>query len=126
VLARVLGDDARLARQRSHLVGLRVSQLAELRDIAVRETLDVDASASRRYYAGRLIAEIDGVDRQRTLVSRQIAFCRRALAEAEQKVQAFEKLKERRRASYRYEQERRSAHELEETWQAIHAVEAPR
>ncbi len=126
LLARVLADEQELIAQREQLVSHRIGQLEELRQISDMGRVDVDRSAARRYFAGRLVAEIDMVDRRRQLVVQQIGLCRQTLARADQDVKVLEKLKAKAKAAFDEREEKHLSRELEESWRAIHATEVSR
>ena len=118
VLAQVLADDRALVEQRQLLEQNRISQLQQLRQIVGDGEVNVDAAASRRYFAGRLVADIADTERNRDLVSQQIEVCRAVLTKADQDVKVLEKLREQRQAEFLYEEDRRSTRELEDNWMA--------
>ena len=116
LLAQLLADQSRLVTRRKSLERQRFDLLDELRGIGRHGAVDVDRSASRRYYAGQLVGEIRLAERNLELLGGQLQLCRGALTEADRDVKVLEKLQERRLAEYRYESERRSAREMEEAW----------
>ena len=120
MLARLLADDRTLVEQRRQLQSQRLEQLDELRRLGEAGGVDVDGSASRRYYSGQLLGQTAVVDHNRELLQQQLQLCRQALMKANQEVKALEKLAERRRAEFVYEDERRTARVLEDTWAAVH------
>lgn len=126
LLAQLLADDRSLVEQQRAIAQERRFQLDELRRLGNSGSLDVDRSINRRYYAARLVAEVNAVDRSRALLARQLVMCRQTLARAEQEVKVLTKLKEKRRAEFLYEEDRRAARELDEIWMAAHNEELSR
>ena len=98
-------------------------QIDELRSLGGSGGVNVDASVSRRSYAGQLSGNICHIEADRTTLRRQIELCRQALIRADQAVKSLEKLAEQQRTEFVYTQERVESRELEQTWQAIHAGE---
>ena len=94
-----------------------------MKELGLQSELDIDQSASRRFYAGQLSGDMRHIDRDRLVISQQLDLCRKALAQAEQDVKALENVKEKRYREYLYEQEKQEARELEEAWMAIQATE---
>ena len=125
-LAEVLANDRDLVSQRHSLVRNRNDQLNELREISREGDVNIDRSASRRYFAGQLTGEMQLVDRNRELISQQLKLCRQALSKADQDVEVLEKLEEKQREEFRYHEERREEHELEEAWMSGHLREYTR
>ncbi len=125
VLAEVLARDAELSAEKSRVIGLRNDQLRELRRLNACEELDIDASASRRFFAGQLHVMLSQIDRQRELVASQIKLCRQTLVQADRDVKVLENLSEKQEAEYLYAQERAVQRELEDSWSAGHQHEAP-
>jgi flagellar FliJ protein len=126
MLADVLRQDGELIALRQQVETERGQQIAELRELGSGGGMNVDASASRRYYAGQLSGDIGQIERRRELIARQIAACRQELIRADQAVKSLEKLAEKRLAEFAAAEERREAIEVEETWRALHAGETPR
>jgi len=122
-LAQVLAKDRKLIGQRHSLKRERLEQLHELREIGRAGNMDIDRSASRRYFAGQLTGEMHLVDRNRELVAQQLKLCQQALSKADQDVKVLEKLEEKQRAEFLYHRERRDGHELDEIWMAGHLRE---
>ena len=125
-LAEVLENDRTLISQRHSLERNRNDQLDELRDLSREGDVNIDRSASRRYFAGQLTGEMQLVDRNRSLIVQQLVLCRQALSKADQDVKVLEKLEEKQREEYRYDEERREAQELEEVWMSGHLREYTR
>ena len=125
-LAEVLANDRELVSQRRSLERNRSNQLDELRDLSRGGDVDIDRSASRRYFAGQLTGEMQLVDRNRSLIAQQLDLCRQALSKADQDVKVLEKLEEKQREEFQYNEERREAHELEEIWISGHIREFTR
>jgi flagellar export protein FliJ len=119
LLAQLLAEDSKLARQRELLEHTRVDQLNQLRNLGQPGKLDVDKSASRRYFAGRLVGDLQLLEQNRNLLAQQLQLCRQTLAKADQDVKTLEKLRENQLAAFRYQTERRAMHELDEAWQTI-------
>ena len=116
LLAQVLASDRELIAQREDLERARLGQLGELRELGREGEVDVDRTATRRYYAGQLAGRSHAVERNRELVTRQLLLCRQALAESDRDVKVLEKLEEREKAAFRYAEERHEARELEDAW----------
>jgi len=117
-LVEKLAEDQQLLDQRNRLEQAREQVLEELRQLQQARVVKVEQAAARRYYAGRLLAVILEVERQRQLLKQEIERRRRELAEAEKKVKVLEKLKEKQRAEHQYEALRAEALALEDTWAA--------
>jgi flagellar protein FliJ len=124
VLAEVLAHDDQLVARKTQYEQQRINQLGELRRLTSSGDLNVDASASRRYFAGQLTGWMLQVDQQRAIIAEQLELCRRALVQADQEVKALENLEEKQRAEYVYLQEQREQRELEDSWSATHREEA--
>jgi flagellar export protein FliJ len=125
-LAEALANDRDLVSQRRSLERNRNDQISELRDLNREGDVNIDRSASRRYFAGQLSGEMQRVDRNRSLIAQQLVLCRQALSKADQDVKVLEKLEEKQREEFRYDEERREAHELEEIWISGHLREYTR
>ena len=127
LLADVLRRDDELVSQRSETERDRRIQIDELRSLGVSGVgVNVDASVSRRSYAGHLSGHISSIEAERMALRRQIDLCRQALIRADQAVKSLEKLAEKQRFEFVYAQQSVEARELEQTWQAVHAGEQPR
>lgn len=124
VLAQILARDEQLVARKTQYEQQRLNQLAELRRLNSTEDFNVDASASRRYFASQLTGWMGQIDQQRIMVAEQLELCRRALVQADQEVKTLENLEEKQRAEYLYGQERRAQQELEDGWSATHREEA--
>ena len=111
-----MADDRELMAQRESLGRQRLNQLDELRLFSRQGVLDVDRSASRRYFASQLIETIHLVEHNQEILTGQLELCRQALVEADREVKGLEKLQEKQLAKHRYEQEHRTNRELEESW----------
>lgn len=114
LLADALRRDDELLLARGRVVADRHVQLDEIREKGRGGDVDIDGSASRRFYAGQLIGDIGRIERQRALAAQQIALCRQHLLKADQAVKVLEKLEEKQRSDFQFEQERRAARELDE------------
>jgi len=123
LLSQILADDQALQEKRTDLEKSRTQQIDEMKELGLQSELDIDQSASRRFYAGQLSGDMRHIDRDRLVISQQLDLCRKALAQAEQDVKALENVKEKRYREYLYEQEKQEARELEEAWMAIQATE---
>lgn len=127
LLAEVLRRDDELVQERSETEKDRRTQIDELRSLgASGGGVNVDASVSRRSYAGQLSGHIGNIEAQRNSLSRQIDLCRQALIRADQAVKSLEKLAEKQRGEFVFTQQSVEARELEQTWQAVHAGERQR
>jgi flagellar export protein FliJ len=125
-LAEVLANDRDQISQLRSLERNRSSQLGELRDLSREGDVNIDRSASRRYFAGQLTGEMQLVIRNRSLIAQQLILCRQALSKSDQDVKVLEKLEEKQREEFRYDEERREAYELEEVWMSGHLREYTR
>ncbi|MBI3864717.1 MAG: flagellar FliJ family protein [Planctomycetia bacterium] len=122
-LARVLYHDNRLVEARRETEADRLSQIDELRSLEEGgQGVNIDASVSRRSYAGQLSGDLGEIDARRAALAKQIDVCRLSLVRADQAVQALEKLAERQHADFIFNEERKEALELEQTWLAIGAA----
>jgi flagellar export protein FliJ len=125
LLADVLRRDDELVHRRSETEKDRRIQIDELRDLgSAGAGVNVDASVSRRSYAGHLSGHIGSIEAERAALSRQIDLCRQALIRADQAVKSLEKLAERQRSDFVFTQQSVEARELEQTWQAVRAQAA--
>ncbi|QDT46074.1 flagellar biosynthesis chaperone [Symmachiella dynata] len=124
-LATILSHDAELAAQMQRVVQQRLGQLQELRDLNSSRSMNIDATAARRYYAGQLTSEIAGIEHQQSLVAEQLEICRQTLVKADQDVKALENLKEKQQAEFMQLQEQRAQRELEDSWSATNRDEVP-
>lgn len=122
LLATLLRRDEELLGSMQQVESERNMQLDDLRQLGSPGQVDIDGSASRRFYAGQLIGDIGGIERSRALLAGQIAHCRRTLIEADRGVKALEKLAEKEKTEFLYEQERHAARELEDGWRAVHSL----
>jgi flagellar protein FliJ len=121
LLADVLRRDDELVHRRSETEKDRRTQIDELRSLGGGGGVNVDASVSRRSYAGQLSGSIGHIEAERSTLRRQIELCRQALIRADQAVKSLEKLAEQQRTEFVFTQQRVESRELEQTWQAIHA-----
>ena len=127
LLAEVLRRDDELVHQRTQTETDRRTQIDELRSLGGGSGgVNVDASVSRRSYAGQLSGNIGHIEAERTTLSRQIELCRQAVIRADQAVKSLEKLAERQRIEFVFAQQGVESRELEQTWQAVHAGEHQR
>lgn len=122
LLAQILSEQTRIERDRQALQRRRGGQLEEIRQLGAAGNVDIDRSASRRYYASQVLGEIRLLERNREVVMQQLTACRQALVRADQEVKALERLRQKRKAEFLYEQQRREQHELHESWLAVDAV----
>jgi flagellar export protein FliJ len=123
LLAEAFAEDQALVDRREAVEQDRTQQLAEMRDMLAAGPVDIDRSAARRYHAAKLSLDVRLIEEQRRLVAQQIARCREALVQADQRVKALEKLSEKQAAAFAEEFERRTARDLEESWLATHLNE---
>jgi flagellar export protein FliJ len=123
LLAEVMAEDQRLIERRQQVEAARTLQLGEMRELLGVGTVDIDRSAARRFHAGQLVGDMRRLEAERQLVAQQLARCREALVQADQRVKALEKLAEKQAAEFAQDQERRTARDLEESWLAAHAHE---
>lgn len=120
LFAYVLAEMRQLDDRMSQLQSVRSQQLDEIRTGTEPGTVDIDGTASRRYYAGRLSTDIAEVEHQQQIVGQQWELCRLAIIKAEQDLKVIDKIAERREDEFRLKQERKEQYEREESWQAIH------
>lgn len=119
VLAQWLQRDAALVDELQRLDTEREQQLEEIRGEQMGTArMGIDRMSARRYRAGQLTAEMQGVQEQRQTIAVQISLCRQALVKADQGVKILEQLAEAQFAEYRQDQEKRESREREEIWQA--------
>jgi flagellar protein FliJ len=121
-LAGVLTDARALELQSQELMTQREQQLGELGELGRQGEVDIDRSAARRYFAGRLLGEIRLNERQQELIAQQLDLCRRALQQADREMKIVEKLAEKRREEFLHQEIRRDALELEDVWNAARAA----
>jgi flagellar export protein FliJ len=127
LLAQALQQDSQLVITRRETEAVRMTQIDELRCLEEGgQDVNIDASASRRSYAGRLSGDLTEIDSRRAALAEQIDLCRSEMLRADQAVKSLEKLAEQQRAGFFYQQERKEQMELEQTWQARDAVPAAR
>jgi flagellar export protein FliJ len=121
LLADVVGRDVELSRRRRRVEDERSGQMQELRKMGGAGEVNVDASATRRVYAGQLLGSIGNIERERALLAEQIEQFRKALVLRDQGVRSLEILRDKQFAVFTYEQERSELHEVEEAWRAVNA-----
>ena len=117
-LAEVMREEQNLLSQRRELEKERERLIEELRRMQSAGEVDVDGAAARRYYVGRLLTQMIGIEQRRQSLRREIAQCRQAVVRADQDVKVLEKLAEKRRAEFLYEAERREGLATEDAWSA--------
>lgn len=122
-LGEALRREEELKLARKQLERERGLQLEEFRLLGQPGTVNVDQASTRRVYAGQLVGWILEIERERVAASENVDQCRQALVQADQQVQALEKLREKQLAEFKLNDERRTARDLEEAWQAAHAGE---
>jgi flagellar export protein FliJ len=126
-LAEVLRRDDELVHKHSETERDRRAQIDELRSLgSPGGGVNVDASVSRRSYAGHLSGHMGTIAAERMALARQIELCRQALIRADQAVKSLEKLAERQRSEFVFAQQSVETRELEQTWQAVRAGERQR
>lgn len=123
LLAQILADDAALIAERQRHENNRRAQLEELKTISASGGINVDRSASRRYFCGQLTVAMKIVDQRREIVAQQLEMCRKALVRADQEVKSLEKIEATQRAEFDYENEKSAARELEDAWMGAHSKE---
>lgn len=121
MLAGVLRRDDELVHRRNEAERDRRTQIDELRRLGGGGGVNIDASVSRRSYAGQLSGNIGNIEAERTALKRQIDLCRQALIRADQAVKSLEKLAEQQQTEFVFTQHGIEARELEQTWQAVRA-----
>jgi flagellar biosynthesis chaperone FliJ len=127
VLADVLRCDDELVRKQRETEKDRCVQIDELRNLGVSGVgVNIDASVSRRSYAGQLSGDIGSIEAERRSLGRQIDLCRQALIRADQAVKSLENLADHQRTEFVFTQQGVEARELEQTWQAVRAGEQQR
>lgn len=117
-LAAALADEQRLVNHRVGLEQAKQRQLEELGQLAASSRLSVDAAARRRYFAGQIDIELLVVDEQLLHHREQVERCRTALLQADQDLQALERLEEKHMTKEQYEFRRRTELELSDQWLA--------
>lgn len=122
-LGEALRREEELKQARKQLERERGLQLEEFRLLGQPGTVNVDQASTRRVYAGQLVGWILDIERERIAASQNVEQCRQALVQADQQVQALEKLRDKQLAEFKLNDERRTARDLEEAWQAAHAGE---
>jgi flagellar biosynthesis chaperone FliJ len=122
VLAGFLRQSAELLLRRTERERCRQTQLDHLRQSTAGDELDIEASRSRRAYAGRLTNEINALDNEHAALTRQTEAARQMLLRADQEVRALELLSERREAAFTAARERQDTLETGESWRALAAV----
>jgi flagellar export protein FliJ len=126
-LADVLRRDDELVHRQSETERDRRTQIDELRSLGVSGSgVNIDASVSRRSYAGQLSGHIGSIEAERVALGRQIDLCRQALIRADQSVKSLEKLAEKQQSEFVFTQQSVEARELEQTWQALRTGELAR
>lgn len=122
-LAQLTRQAADLQAQLDRLRTARAEQLQQIRGHCVQGTVDVDAAASRRFFATQLEYRSRATEVERQQILERIAACRQTLVRADQDVKVLERLEEKQRVLYVADALRRSGHELEDVWAAGHCME---
>lgn len=118
LLGQVLAEEDRIQQLIKQNVSEKDSVLDEVRQQTQHEQIQVRHVAARRFYAGQLTIQKAKLQQELAIVQQQAEHCRAALVEADQKVQALEKLEEKQRAEHSYVENRKSELQLEEAWMA--------
>ncbi len=119
ILAEILATDQKLINRKSEFQNNRQETLAEIKQRGTAGTVDIDGIAARRFHSSHLTFSMMGIDQERTLVSKQIEFCRLTLIQADQDVKVLEKLREKQQAEFNQKQEKKANHAREEAWSAM-------
>ena len=117
-LAEAMADEQTLLDLKQQRERQKLSLLDELSGLSRSESLNVEAAARRRYFAGQLEIQIMVLDQQIAEARRQVDVARAALIAADQDVKALEKLREQHVAEQTYAENRRSEIALTEQWQS--------
>ncbi|GEM_PF-1160930 len=117
-LAAILADQQTLRERWSELNVDRQRQLDELGRLTESGYLSVDAAARRRYFTGQLDRELLVVNEQLLHIRDECELRRTVLVQADQDVQAMERLEEMHIGRAECESRRRSELELADQWQA--------
>lgn len=118
LLGQILAEEERIHSAIQRATIDKKGVLDDVREKTLATQIDTRQVASRRFYAGQLAIQIAKLNHELAIVGQQKEHCRTALVEADQRVQALEKLEEKQRASHNEIQQRRSQQQLEEAWQA--------
>lgn len=122
-LAQLMQQAADLSAQIDRLRTVRTEQLQQIRGNCVQGTVDVDAAASRRFFATQLEYRARATELERQQILERITACRQTLVHADQDVKVLERLEEKQRVLFVADAQRRSGHELEDVWSAGHCME---
>ena len=117
-LAAILAEEQLLIDQRNELAQQRSQQVQEISELGKQETVNVEATARRRYFTGVIDVKLMVLDQQIEQMAEFVLKYRQALLEADRDVKSLERLQDEHVAAERYSEERRTEHELSEQWQA--------
>ena len=119
-LGEALTADRILNERREAIEAERLLQLREGAQLLEPGRISIDRMMSRRYHLGQLQLQTRQVDLERQIVAQQIDLCRQALLQADQRVQALEKLRDKQLREAAAQEVRREERQVEEAWQALH------
>lgn len=119
-LGEALTADRILQERLESIDAERLLQLREGAQLLEPGRISIDRMMSRRYHLGQLQLQTRQVDLERQIVTEQIDLCRRALLQADQRVQALEKLRDQQLQEEAARAVRREERLVEEAWQALH------
>jgi flagellar protein FliJ len=117
-LAAILAEEQLLIDQRDELSQQRAKQVQEIGQLGQQSTVDVEATARRRYFTGVIDVRLMVLGQQIQQMAEFVEKYREALIEADRDVKSLERLEEEHFSAERYSEERRTEHELSEQWQA--------
>lgn len=117
-LAAAMADEKTLLDRKEFVEHQKVEQIEELSQVARAETINVEAAARRRYFAGQLDIQLLVLDEQIVQAQQVVEECRQVLVKADQDVKALERLREQHVEEETYHENRRSEIELGEQWQS--------
>ena len=118
LLGQVLAEETRITQAIGQKDHDKNTVIDEVRQGTQNEQVEVRQIAARRFYAGQLTIQKAKLEQELSVVRQQAEHCRNVLVEADQKVQALEKLEEKQRQEHEYVVNRKSELQLEEAWVA--------
>lgn len=121
-LAEVLLAQRKLQQLREELEQERELQWQEGADLSRGGRVSIERLKARRYHVGHLQMQLKQNSLEQQLVAEQLELCRQALIQADQKVRALEKLREKQQAEWQAEQIKRETRQVEEAWQALNFI----
>ena len=117
-LGAAIADEQTLLEMRQQTEQQKNALLDELTNLSQSGTLNVEAAARRRYFAGQLEIQLLVIDQQIIEARQAIDAARAALVKADQDVKALERLREQHIDEEAYLENRRSENALAEQWQS--------